>query len=90
MENQATVPPTSKAGVPRLGNSSAVRREVSFAEAFRFWIKLGFISFGGPAGQIAIMHKELANFCLWHASPCVAAGQALQIISRSAICGDGR
>ena len=26
----------------------------TFAEAFRFWAKLGFISFGGPAGQIAI------------------------------------
>ena len=32
---------------------------VSFWEAFRFWLKLGFISFGGPAGQIAIMHQEL-------------------------------
>ena len=27
---------------------------ISFAEAFRFWLKLGFISFGGPAGQIAV------------------------------------
>lgn len=27
---------------------------VSFGEAFRFWLKLGFVSFGGPAGQIAI------------------------------------
>jgi len=27
----------------------------SFGEAFRFWLKLGFISFGGPAGQIAII-----------------------------------
>jgi len=32
---------------------------VSFREAFFFWLKLGFISFGGPAGQIAIMHQEL-------------------------------
>ena len=34
---------------------------VSFAEAFRFWLKLGFISFGGPTGQIAIMHQELVE-----------------------------
>ncbi len=36
-------------------------RSVSFAQALRFWIKLGFISFGGPAGQIAIMHRELVE-----------------------------
>jgi chromate transporter len=40
-------------------------RHVSFAEAFRFWVKLGFISFGGPAGQIAIMHKELVDRRRW-------------------------
>ncbi|MBA2527827.1 MAG: chromate transporter, partial [Pyrinomonadaceae bacterium] len=38
---------------------------VSFSEAFRFWIKLGFISFGGPAGQIAIMHRELVERRRW-------------------------
>ena len=38
---------------------------VSFAEAFRFWLKLGFISFGGPAGQIAIMHSELVEKKRW-------------------------
>ena len=37
----------------------------SFAEAFRFWLKLGFISFGGPAGQIAIMHTELVERRRW-------------------------
>ena len=36
-----------------------------FAEAFRFWVKLGFISFGGPAGQIAIMHRELVDRRRW-------------------------
>ena len=40
-------------------------RYVSFAEAFRFWLKLGFISFGGPAGQIAIMHRELVERRRW-------------------------
>ncbi|MDB5850627.1 MAG: chromate transporter, chromate ion transporter family [Rhodoferax sp.] len=38
---------------------------VSFAEAFRFWLKLGLISFGGPAGQIAIMHTELVERRRW-------------------------
>ena len=38
---------------------------VPFAEAFRFWLKLGFISFGGPAGQIAVMHQELVERKRW-------------------------
>lgn len=37
----------------------------SFVEALRFWLKLGFISFGGPAGQIAIMHTELVDRKRW-------------------------
>ncbi len=38
---------------------------VGIGEAFRFWLKLGFISFGGPAGQIAIMHQELVERRRW-------------------------
>ena len=38
---------------------------VSFRDALRFWLKLGFISFGGPAGQIAIMHRELVEQKRW-------------------------
>ncbi|WP_426780866.1 chromate efflux transporter [Pseudomonas syringae] len=38
---------------------------VSFRDAFRFWLKLGFISFGGPAGQISIMHQELVERRRW-------------------------
>lgn len=37
----------------------------SFGEAFRFWLRLGFISFGGPTGQIAIMHTELVDRKKW-------------------------
>jgi chromate transporter len=40
-------------------------RGVSLGEAFRFWLKLGFISFGGPTGQIAIMHQELVERRRW-------------------------
>ena len=38
---------------------------VSFADALRFWLKLGFISFGGPAGQIALLHSELVERRRW-------------------------
>jgi len=38
---------------------------VSLGEAFRYWLKLGFISFGGPTGQIAIMHQDLVERKRW-------------------------
>jgi chromate transporter len=38
---------------------------VSLREAFRFWLKLGFVNFGGPTGQIAIMHDELVVRRRW-------------------------
>ncbi|MBK9345372.1 MAG: chromate efflux transporter [Burkholderiales bacterium] len=38
---------------------------VGFWQAFVFWLKLGFISFGGPAGQISIMHQELVENRRW-------------------------
>jgi chromate transporter len=37
----------------------------TFTEAARFWLKLGFISFGGPAGQISIMHREIVERRRW-------------------------
>lgn len=38
---------------------------VSFSKALKFWAKLGFISFGGPAGQIAMMHQEVVERQKW-------------------------
>ncbi len=63
-----TPPPTS---TPPDSSLSAVPAKdvappaVSMAEAFWFWLKLGFISFGGPAGQIAILHEELVARRRW-------------------------
>jgi chromate transporter len=53
------------AGRPNVGDADVSGRHVSFGEALRFWVKLGFISFGGPAGQIAIMHRELVERRRW-------------------------
>lgn len=38
---------------------------VSLSQALWFWLKVGFISFGGPAGQIALFHAELVEHRRW-------------------------
>lgn len=55
---------TPKEEVPNIKLSEDAPK-VSFTETFWFWLKLGFISFGGPAGQIAIMHEELVVRRRW-------------------------
>jgi len=47
------------------GAAEQTRGTVSLGQALLFWLKLGFISFGGPAGQIAIMHQELVERRRW-------------------------
>src|SRR5512135_1940912 len=47
------------------GGATATPAPIGLFEAFLFWLKLGFISFGGPAGQIAIMHQELVERRRW-------------------------
>ena len=51
-------------------------KKVGFREAFWFWVKLGFINFGGPAGQIAIMHRELVERKRW-----ISEGQFLRTLN---------
>jgi len=41
------------------------QRMPSFAEAFRVWLKIGLLSFGGPAGQIALLHREVVDERHW-------------------------
>ena len=41
----------------------------SFEEAFRVWLKIGCLSFGGPAGQIALMHRVLVDEKKWIDEP---------------------
>ena len=58
--NMATPPSGDVPATPPAAPSA-----VSFGQALRFWLELGFISFGGPAGQISIMHNELVERRRW-------------------------
>jgi chromate transporter len=58
---------SSETAIPPAGSVPAAQpgAKPSQGQAFRFWMKLGMISFGGPAGQIAIMHDELVERRRW-------------------------
>jgi chromate transporter len=64
-ENKPIAARVSAASVQRESDKLNATSRVPFAEALRFWVRLGFISFGGPAGQIAIMHRELVERRRW-------------------------
>jgi len=59
------VPATPSAGQAGDQPSGPADHGVAFREAARFWVKLGFINFGGPTGQIALMHQELVDRRRW-------------------------
>ncbi|WP_458094781.1 chromate efflux transporter [Roseomonas sp. WA12] len=50
-------------GVPALPTGAPALP--SFAEAFRVWLRIGLLSFGGPAGQIALLHREVVDERRW-------------------------
>ena len=58
-----------------MGQSTCLQTP-TFGEACRFWIKLGFINFGGPTGQIAIMQTELVDRRRW-----ISSNHFLQILN---------
>ncbi len=48
-----------------IGRGGATSAIPSFAEAFRVWLRIGLLSFGGPAGQIAMLHREVVDERRW-------------------------
>ncbi|MBI4774721.1 MAG: chromate efflux transporter [Deltaproteobacteria bacterium] len=52
-------------GSMNVQSNPAPSTTITFRDAVKFWTKLGFISFGGPAGQIAIMHQEVVERRRW-------------------------
>ncbi len=65
MKRQTEATPQNSTAKLNESNLQSSQHEISFVEALKFWIKLGFISFGGPAGQISIMHRELVERRRW-------------------------
>ncbi|WP_094510717.1 chromate efflux transporter [Synechococcus sp. MW101C3] len=63
----ATHPPEPPAGPPTAPSVApdSGPRPVPFAQAARYWLELGLISFGGPAGQVALMHSEVVERRRW-------------------------
>ena len=58
-------PPEAKRPIDNKDRDHPATLHPTFAAALKFWLKLGFISFGGPAGQISLMHHELVDQKKW-------------------------
>ncbi len=65
MASDPPLPSSGSASPEPAATPAVATAHPSFREALRFWTKLGFISFGGPAGQIAIMQHELVERKRW-------------------------
>ncbi len=71
MHEQSTVPrPPDSQTNQNTGNSTdsnynAFGHEIGFGEALRVWLRIALLSFGGPAGQIAVMHRILVDEKQW-------------------------
>jgi hypothetical protein len=48
-----------------LKEDNEIKSKPKFSDTIKFWIQLGFISFGGPAGQIALMHETIVEKKNW-------------------------
>ncbi len=64
-QSSAAATPTPAPAATPVPTHVATHVPVSFWQALLFWLKLGLISFGGPTGQIAIMHQELVERRRW-------------------------
>lgn len=64
MEGNRQSVPTDKLGTP-LDGDSAVAPGVPLSQAVRVWVRIAMLSFGGPAGQIAVMHRILVDEKRW-------------------------
>ena len=52
-------------GDKMMTSNTAAPKSPTFWEAFVYWLKLGLLSFGSAAGQVAIMHQDLAERKRW-------------------------
>ncbi len=61
----APIPAVNSGGAPVASNLNQYGHRISFREAFAVWLRIALLSFGGPAGQIAVMHRILVEEKQW-------------------------